>query len=93
MATQRAEVITGAAARRRYFEAEKLGLVEEAFASGASVTKVARRAGARARLPGFPRVPSASPGMHHDDRFVGGVVEADDDLFDEEADEPLPRLV
>jgi transposase len=75
MASQRIEVITGAASRRRYSEEEKLQLVEEAFGPDASVTEVARRAGvdpsllyrwrrqmfgARPRLPAFTPVAVAA---------------------------------
>jgi len=75
MASQRIEVITGAASRRRYSEEEKVQLVEEAFGPDASVTEVARRAGvdpslvyrwrrqmfgARPRLPAFTPVAVAA---------------------------------
>jgi transposase len=45
MAIQRVEVITGRAARRRYSEEEKRGLVEAAFAPGVKPAEYARRTG------------------------------------------------
>ena len=45
MAMQRVEVITGKECRRRFSEAEKLRLVEEAFEPGAVTSVVARQRG------------------------------------------------
>ena len=45
MAMQRVEVITGRECRRRFSEAEKLRLVEEAFEPGAVTSAVARQRG------------------------------------------------
>ena len=71
MAMQRVEVITGKECRRRFSEAEKLRLVEEAFEPGAVTSVVARQRGVdlsllyrwrqqlfgrRSRLPAFTPV-------------------------------------
>ncbi|HEV7372204.1 IS66-like element accessory protein TnpA [Arenibaculum sp.] len=45
MTIQRVEVITGVERRRRFTDAEKLQLVEEAFRPGVTATEVARRRG------------------------------------------------
>jgi transposase len=45
MAIQRVEVITGKEGRRRFSEAEKRQLVEEAFQPGVKATEIARRHG------------------------------------------------
>jgi transposase len=45
MAMQRVEVITGRECRRRFSEAEKLRLVEEAFEPGAVTSVIARQRG------------------------------------------------
>jgi transposase len=71
MAIQRVEVITGRESRRRFSDADKRQLVEEAFQPGVRATAVARRHGVdvsllyrwrrlifgrRARLPSFTPV-------------------------------------
>lgn len=70
MATQRIEVITGRASRRRYGEEEKLRLVEAAFATGVRTAEFARRSQVdqsllyRWRRQFFgeqPRVPAFTP--------------------------------
>jgi transposase len=47
---QRIEVITGTARRRRWSAEEKLRIVEETFASGETISSVARRNGVAANL-------------------------------------------
>ena len=47
---QRIEVITGSARRRRWSAQEKLRIVEETFASGETISSVARRNGVAANL-------------------------------------------
>ena len=47
---QRLEVITGSARRRRWSAQEKLRIVEETFASGETISSVARRNGVAANL-------------------------------------------
>jgi transposase len=47
---QRIEVITGTARRRRWSVEEKLRIVEETFASGETISSVARRNGVAANL-------------------------------------------
>ncbi|WP_119680993.1 IS66-like element accessory protein TnpA [Indioceanicola profundi] len=70
MASQRVEVITGLAGRRRFSADEKVRLVEEAFAPGVQVASVARRLGIdqsllyrwRRQLFGDPpRLPAFTP--------------------------------
>lgn len=70
MATQRIEVITGREARRQYNDAEKLRLVEEAFAPGVRTADFARRHGVdqsllyrwRRQFCGEqPRIPAFTP--------------------------------